>query len=85
MLYQDFISTLALVTSIIGFAPQIYKTWQLKSADEISLLMIINYLICSLAWILYALHDSIMLVLYTNLLCLISAIILLIQKILYAK
>lgn len=85
MLYEKLISTVALVSSICGFIPQIHKTWQLKSARQLSLLMIINYCIGSLAWILYAIHDSLMLIFYTNLLCLCSAVILLAQKMIYDK
>jgi len=45
--------------------------------------MLINYLICSLAWIIYGSYTDSMFVLVSNVVGLLSSIILIIQKKLY--
>lgn len=44
---------LALVTSFIGLLPQIVKSFKTRSTQDLSMLMLVNYLVCSLAWIIY--------------------------------
>jgi len=75
--------TFALITSFIGLLPQIYKSLKTKSTKDLSLLMLINYLICSLAWIIYGSYTDSMFVLVSNVVGLLSSIILIIQKKLY--
>ena len=43
------------ICSAIALTPQIYKVYQTKSAKDISLLMLLNYLICSVSWMIYGL------------------------------
>lgn len=51
--------SVAFITSFIGLLPQIFKALKTKSTQDISMLMLINYLLCSLAWIIYGgLTDS---------------------------
>lgn len=76
---------IASITSIIGLMPQIYKTYQIKSAKDLSMAMLANYLICSLAWIVYGFYTSSSFVLYSNVIGLLSSIISIIQKIYYDK
>jgi MtN3 and saliva related transmembrane protein len=72
--------TIASITSFVGLLPQIYKTYKTKSAADISMLMLANYLVCSLAWIAYGLTTDSLFVVYSNVIGLISSIISIIQK-----
>ncbi len=47
------ISFVALITSTISLLPQIYHTYRSKSVEGLSMMMLINFLICSLSWIAY--------------------------------
>ncbi len=83
MLIIDIIGLVAAVTSAIGFIPQIVKTHQTKSATDLSILMLTNYTLCSLAWVIYGGMTSEKFVLLSNLVGLIASIIMLWQKHLY--
>lgn len=72
--------SVALITSFIGLLPQIYKSLKTKSTKDISMLMLINYLLCSLAWIIYGGYTDSMFVLVSNLLGLLTSFILIVQK-----
>ena len=45
--------TLALITSFIGLLPQVFKALKTKSTQDISMLMLLNYTLCSFAWVIY--------------------------------
>ena len=72
--------SIALVTSFIGFIPQIYKTFKTKSAQDISFIMLYNFLICSLSWIIYGIYTDSDFVVYSNIVCLITSAISIAQK-----
>lgn len=72
--------TVALITSLIGLLPQIYKSLKTKSTTDISMLMLINYVICSLAWIIYGGYTDSMFVLISNVVGLLSSFILILVK-----
>lgn len=76
----DIFGFIALVTSFIGLVPQIYKTFQTKSAKDISFLMLYNYLICSFSWIIYGLYTASGFVVYSNVVGLITSLISIMQK-----
>lgn len=82
---EDIFGTIACTTTIIGLIPQVYKTYITKSADDISMLMLINYLICSIAWIIYGYSTKSSFVIYSNYCGLITSIILIWQKIYFMK
>jgi MtN3 and saliva related transmembrane protein len=71
---------LACVTSIIGLLPQIYKTYKTKTANDLSMLMLINYLICSAAWIVHGLYADLLFVVFSNIVGLFTSLISIIQK-----
>ena len=71
---------IASITSIIGLTPQIYKTYKTKSAQDLSSLMLWNYFICSLAWIVYGTYTGSNFVTFSNVIGLISSIISILQK-----
>ncbi len=48
-----FSGIIAFITSFIGLLPQIFKAVQTQSTQDLSMIMLWNYLICSLAWIIY--------------------------------
>jgi MtN3 and saliva related transmembrane protein len=56
----------ALITSFIGLIPQIIKTIKTKSASDLSMLMLANYLFCSISWIVYGYLTDSMFVLWSN-------------------
>lgn len=71
---------IATITSFIGLIPQIYKTYQTKSAQDLSMIMLLNYLICSSAWIGYGIYTSSEFVVYSNIVCLATSVISILQK-----
>jgi MtN3 and saliva related transmembrane protein len=85
MFLVEIFGTLALITSFIGLIPQIYKVYKTKSAQDLSIIMLINYFIGSLAWIIYGSQTEANFVTYANILGLITSIISIGQKIHYDK
>ena len=53
--YIDLFGFLAALLTTIAFLPQLYKTWQTKSADDVSLVMLILFLTGLICWIIYGL------------------------------
>lgn len=72
--------TIAFITSFIGLLPQIYKALKTKSTQDVSMLMLVNYLCCSLAWIIYGGYTDSMFVLSSNVIGLLTSLILILQK-----
>lgn len=85
MKFLETMGMIALITTVIGLFPQIYKVFKTKSAKDISIVMLINFFICSLAWIIYGIGTKSKFVIESNIACLISAIILIMQKNHYDK
>jgi MtN3 and saliva related transmembrane protein len=82
----EFLSgSVALVTSIIGLFPQVYKSYQTKSTDDISMIMLINYLVCSLAWIVHGVYTDSKFVIYSNIIGSILSGISIAQKTIYDR
>lgn len=80
-----FFGIIALVTSFIGLLPQAYKAFRTRSTRDISMMMLSNYVICSIAWIIYgsSLHAGF--VVASNIVGLASAVLLIGQKQYYDK
>lgn len=74
-------SIVASATSIISLVPQIFQTYRTKSAKDLSLLMLINFLICSLSWIVYGCLTNMWTVLATNVVMTIFSVILIVFKV----
>ena len=51
--YIDLFGFSAAVLTTIAFLPQLYKTWKTKSADDVSLIMLILFLSGLICWIIY--------------------------------
>lgn len=77
---SNIFGTLALITSIIGLLPQIYKSYKTKSTNDISMLMLINYFICSVSWIVYGFYTESQFVVWSNIVGLITSFISIFQK-----
>jgi MtN3 and saliva related transmembrane protein len=75
----------ALVTSIIGLFPQVYKSYRTKSTIDISMIMLINYLVCSIAWIIHGISTNAAFVIYSYSVGTILSGVSIIQKIVYDK
>ena len=72
--------SIAFITSFIGLLPQIVKSVKTKSTQDLSMLMLINYLICSLAWIIYGSTTNSFFVLSSNVVGLLISLILILLK-----
>lgn len=81
----NFFGFIALLTSFIGLTPQIYKTYKTKSAEDISYLMLYNFLICSVSWIVYGFYTNSDFVIYSNIVGTITSLISIFQKKRYSK
>jgi len=60
--------SIAFVTSFIGLLPQVFKALKTHSTQDISMIMLINYVLCSLAWIIYGGSTGSFFVLTSNIL-----------------
>ena len=74
------IGFLAAFTSTISLIPQVYKTYKLKSSNDLSYLMLLNFFVTSVLWILYGIMIMSVAVWGTNVIMLIFSVILLILK-----
>lgn len=82
---KEFFGYLALVTTIIGLMPQVYKTYRTKSAKDLSKLMIWNCIVCASAWLIYGIAIRDKMVTVSNILALFTGVILAFQKQKYGK
>lgn len=71
---------IAFFTSVVGLLPQVLKSIKTRSTRDISSLMLINYLICSLAWVVYSFYTHTAFVFWSNVLGGLSSLFLLILK-----
>ena len=83
--YIDFFGFLAAFLTTIAFLPQVYKTWQTKSADDVSLVMLILFIIGLICWIIYGIKINSIPILVANIFTLIFNFSILILKITYRK
>lgn len=83
MSIANLFGSIAFVTSVIGLLPQVIKSIQTKSTQDVSMLMLINYAVCSIAWIVYGSSTGSFFVLMSNVLGIISALILIWLKLVY--
>lgn len=72
--------TIALVTSFIGLLPQSYKAFKTKSTSDLSMIMLLNYVLCSFAWIIYGIYTQTGFVISSNIIGFVSAVLLILQK-----
>lgn len=70
----------AFITSFIGLVPQIVKSLKTRSTQDLSMMMLINYLVCSLAWIIYGSSTNSFFVISSNVVGLIISLLLILLK-----
>ena len=83
--YIDIFGFLAALLTTIAFLPQVYKTWQTKSADDVSVVMLILFIIGLICWIIYGIKINSIPILFANIFTLIFNFSILILKITYRK
>jgi len=83
--YIDLFGFSAAVLTTIAFIPQLYKTWVTKSADDVSLIMLILFITGLIFWIIYGFKIHSIPILVANVVTFIFNISILILKISYNK
>ena len=79
--YIDLIGFLAALLTTIAFLPQLYKTWKTKSADDVSLIMLILFITGLMFWIIYGIKINSIPILVANIITFIFNFSILILKI----
>lgn len=82
---QQLFGFIAFMTSLIGLLPQVYKAYITKSTQDVSLSMLINYLIGSMSWIIYGIYEGALFVTFSNIAGSFVSIISIVQKKIYDK
>lgn len=54
----DIIGLIGALLSGVTFFPQVYRTWKLKSARDLSLSMILIILLSNVTWLVYAFNKQ---------------------------
>ena len=83
--YIEFFGFLAALLTTIAFLPQLYKTWKTKSADDVSLTMLILFIVGLLCWIIYGLKINSIPILLANIITFVFNFSILILKISYSN
>tara|TARA_B100000945_G_scaffold233937_1_gene190228 strand:- start:150 stop:422 length:273 start_codon:yes stop_codon:yes gene_type:complete len=83
--YIDLFGFLAALLTTIAFLPQLYKTWKTKSADDVSLIMLLLFIIGLICWIIYGLKINSIPIILANIITFIFNFLILILKITYSK
>ena len=83
--YTDLSGFFAALLTTIAFLPQLYKTWKTKSADDVSLFMLIIFILGLIFWIIYGIKINSIPILIANIITLIFNSSILILKITYRK
>lgn len=83
---MDFLTILGLAAAIlttIAFLPQMLKTWQTKSAKDVSLLTLITFIIGVFLWLIYGIYLQALPIILANAVTLVFNLIILWLKIKY--
>ena len=83
--YIDLFGFSAALLTTVAFLPQLYKTWETKSADDVSLIMLILFITGLIFWIIYGLKIHSIPILVANVVTFIFNSSILILKITYSK
>ena len=81
----DVLGFVAGIFTTIAFIPQVIKTWNSKSAEDVSFLMFIFFLLGVLLWCAYGWEIHSIPVIIANAITFILALSIIILKILYEK
>jgi len=83
---MDILTILGLMAgalTTIAFLPQMYKTWQSKSAKDVSFIMLITFMSGLLLWLIYGLALNALPIILANGISFIFNLIILVLKIKY--
>ena len=83
--YIDFFGFLAALLTTLAFLPQLYKTWKTKTADDVSLFMLIMFITGLICWIVYGIKINSIPILVANIITFIFNFSILILKVTYGK
>ena len=83
--YIDSFGFLAAFLTTIAFLPQLYKTWKTKSADDVSLIMLILFITGLICWIIYGSKIHSIPIVVSNMVTFIFNFLILILKITYRE
>ena len=83
--YIDLFGFSAALLTTTAFLPQLYKTWQTKTAEDVSLVMLILFITGLICWIIYGLKINSIPILTANIITFIFNFSILILKITYSK
>jgi len=83
--YIDLFGFSAAFLTTIAFLPQVYKTWQTKSAEDVSIFMLILFITGLICWIIYGLKINSIPILVANVVTFIFNFLILILKITYSE
>ena len=83
--YENLFGFSAASLTTIAFLPQLYKTWQTKSAEDVSLIMLILFITGLICWIIYGLKIHSIPILIANIITFIFNFSILILKMTYRK
>ena len=83
--YENLFGFSAALLTTIAFLPQLYKTWTTKSAEDVSLIMLILFITGLICWIIYGLKINSIPILVANVITFIFNFSILILKITYSK
>ena len=83
--YIDLFGFSAALLTTIAFLPQLYKTWKTKTAEDVSLVMLILFITGLICWIIYGLKINSIPILIANIITFIFNFSILILKINYSK
>tara|TARA_B100001250_G_C19688150_1_gene739020 strand:- start:173 stop:430 length:258 start_codon:yes stop_codon:yes gene_type:complete len=80
---SDFFGFSAAFLTTIAFLPQLLRTYKTKSAEDVSILMLLMFIVGLLFWIIYAVQVNALPVLIANVVTLILNASILILKLMY--
>ncbi len=81
----DTFGFIAAFLTTIAFLPQVIKTWRTKKAEDVSVVMLLTFIIGLLFWIVYAIKSNAFPVLIANIVTFIFNVTILILKLIYGK
>ena len=83
---MDFLTILGLAAAIIttiSFLPQMFKTWQTKSAKDVSLVTLVTFITGIFLWLIYGIYLQSLPIILANSMTLVFNLIILWLKIRY--
>jgi MtN3 and saliva related transmembrane protein len=85
MNWVDIFGYIGAFLSAITFIPQVYKTWQTKSAGDLSVWMILIVVLSTIVWLVYAFAVHSGPVIAANVIVLVLALVLLYFKLTFKR